>query len=819
MSSLRGSTALALTPKLWFARSHRWLIFVVLFLACLLRFHALDQVQLRGDQTSVLSLAQAAWEQRRLPAHSTGSSVGVIPPPLEIWLLMPVVALVPEHGSALVVAVLLWTGLDLIVVALLYRLGRSGAGPTAGLIAAAGYGSSFWAIIFARRIRGDDLMPLFTVVSVACWWRFARGSPWFFPPALLAASLLLEVHLAAVFLLPLVFAGVLLGRRSLRPAPVALGLVLAVLPWLPYLFWQSQEGFANVQRALALGGSPGIVDGASLRQLELLTSVSSGVPFLGVLSGAPFTEPRWAELIRRAWHGWLILAVVLVLSGLRRALTDRPGLPTATQALWLLAATAAFAPFLLLLRHSWPVQVHYLLGSLPPAYLLIGLSFATVTRGITRNGPSLGRTFALTLVGTLVVAPALYQAVTVLRFYRWQEESVTPFHGLPLRWWRDFSDRAAKTAEDLALPGFAFTDEGYVDSLLYSSAGRFPIRLVAPNALVLPPQGPFVALGTSESSPAAGQLRSHGSFQRLPWPGGGDAAWIARLEQPALEDLRTRTASPSLPWRIGDVLQFDARAADKILNSGSVLRVELRWRVLAAPGPRSDYGFFIHLTDGDRVSHQSLTVSPTLSSEWRPDELAFAAYLLAIPVGLEPGRYHLAVGLYDPATGARLPLTSPTQRVEPDGAVYLGPLKAPMPVPARLPLPAALQPEAVFERQIALVGASLAGDELRLQWRAGSTIEEDLTRFVHLVDGEGRLRWQSDGYPHDGTYPTSIWDEGELVEEMITLPSLADLDGSWRLVIGWYRQLGVERLRLTAGPAGQPLDRLEVPIAGLSTAP
>src|SRR6266508_3744727 len=75
---------------------YRLLILIILGFSALLRFSALDQVQLRGDQTTVLSLAREALEQRRLPVHSTGSSVGVTPAPLEVWLLMPVAALTSD---------------------------------------------------------------------------------------------------------------------------------------------------------------------------------------------------------------------------------------------------------------------------------------------------------------------------------------------------------------------------------------------------------------------------------------------------------------------------------------------------------------------------------------------------------------------------------------------------------------------------------------------------------------------------------------------------------------------------------------------------
>jgi len=53
---------------------------------------------------------------------------------------------------------------------------------------------------------------------------------------------------------------------------------------------------------------------------------------------------------------------------------------------------------------------------------------------------------------------------------------------------------------------------------------------------------------------------------------------------------------------------------------------------------------------------------------------------------------------------------------------------------------------------------------LTFYWQARRERGEDCTVVVLLLDGEEIIA-QADSQPQDGDYPTSIWDEGEVVIE------------------------------------------------------
>jgi len=93
------------------------------------------------------------------------------------------------------------------------------------------------------------------------------------------------------------------------------------------------------------------------------------------------------------------------------------------------------------------------------------------------------------------------------------------------------------------------------------------------------------------------------------------------------------------------------------LHSGDPLQLNLYWRALARMD--RDYTLFIHIIDqrGERVAQRDLPLrhSDYPTSHWQPGELVVDQADLPLPA-LPPGTYRIDLGLYDGATGVRLPL-------------------------------------------------------------------------------------------------------------------------------------------------------------------
>jgi hypothetical protein len=150
--------------------------------------------------------------------------------------------------------------------------------------------------------------------------------------------------------------------------------------------------------------------------------------------------------------------------------------------------------------------------------------------------------------------------------------------------------------------------------------------------------------------------RATGARPSLAWAGGA-------VEEARLADLRVRPAPaadapPVLLGRaFGGVATLEGVAAPAVAAVGEVVAVRLWWRADGAPD--RDYAAYVHLVgptdalplaqaDGPAGGDYPMTL-------WEPGERVAEARALALPAGLAPGEYRLLVGLYDAATGERLP--------------------------------------------------------------------------------------------------------------------------------------------------------------------
>jgi hypothetical protein len=98
---------------------------------------------------------------------------------------------------------------------------------------------------------------------------------------------------------------------------------------------------------------------------------------------------------------------------------------------------------------------------------------------------------------------------------------------------------------------------------------------------------------------------------------------------------------------------------DQPATAGGVLRVETRWRADSAP--QANYTLFLHLLTPDGRAVAGYDGPPAHgyrpTAGWLPGEVVTDRRGLMVPPESAAGVYALEIGLYDPATGARLPVT------------------------------------------------------------------------------------------------------------------------------------------------------------------
>ncbi|MCB0227655.1 MAG: glycosyltransferase family 39 protein [Anaerolineales bacterium] len=140
----------------------------------------------------------------------------------------------------------------------------------------------------------------------------------------------------------------------------------------------------------------------------------------------------------------------------------------------------------------------------------------------------------------------------------------------------------------------------------------------------------------------------------------GDAVYFGRIkvhgEQPATDSLAQ--ASPA--YTFGDEIALDSvQLSPETPLPGQPLEITMQWQALRQPD--ADYTVFAHLINaqGQWVTGNDLPLTGGYypSSLWEGGETVTHTHTLDIPASLPIGGYTVQVGLYDPQSGQRLPVT------------------------------------------------------------------------------------------------------------------------------------------------------------------
>jgi hypothetical protein len=143
------------------------------------------------------------------------------------------------------------------------------------------------------------------------------------------------------------------------------------------------------------------------------------------------------------------------------------------------------------------------------------------------------------------------------------------------------------------------------------------------------------------------------------------------------EQVNLVLAGSATPWTgRAPAASFDGRVLLELLEqqvTAERLEIELGWRIDEPID--DDLTAFVHLygPDGALVAQDDGYPLRGLAPYWLwpAGQRLRDRRTLAWPAGAAPGSYRVGVGLYDPASGERLPATGPAGQPLPDGTAYL----------------------------------------------------------------------------------------------------------------------------------------------------
>jgi hypothetical protein len=207
---------------------------------------------------------------------------------------------------------------------------------------------------------------------------------------------------------------------------------------------------------------------------------------------------------------------------------------------------------------------------------------------------------------------------------------------------------------------------------------------------------------------------------------------------------------------------------------GDAMTVTLYWEATQPLG--TDYSAFVHLVDEQMniyAQQDSLNPGRYPTHLWQSGEYNKDVHEVEIPAGTPPGEYLLGVGLYDPTTMIRLPISEEAgQRI---GMYFLQGVT--VAEPSRAPTIEELgieqQITVQFDNGMLLLGATAERDtltpgdfyRLALFWKAEKELHDRYRVAIRLINRDGEEAESQINEPSADRYPTLGWQEAEIVRD------------------------------------------------------
>jgi len=236
------------------------------------------------------------------------------------------------------------------------------------------------------------------------------------------------------------------------------------------------------------------------------------------------------------------------------------------------------------------------------------------------------------------------------------------------------------------------------------------------------------------------------------------------------------------------------------LRPGDSLAVTLYWQ--SSTKMDKDYAVFVHLLDENELILAQRNTFPGLGSFpttlWQPGDAIADSYTLVLPeTTYAPSSAQLEVGLFDFATGERLPVYAPGGELVGDN-VRFEEIRILPRFETGLPNPVHFN----FGGKIALVGYEMdrrkaqPGEaiHLTLYWQGLAEMRDDYTVFVHLLRERDQIWAGADRQPQP---PTSAWAKGQIVVDEYELAIAPDAPSDvYEIEVGLYLPETGDRLDL-----------------------
>lgn len=224
------------------------LLSIVIFLfilgsSCTFRITNLDLIEFKADEAiNIYLAARPLFGHAFLPVSIT-SSIGVLNPPLQNYILYPLIniSLSPEMISLFIAL------LNSFSIAFFYLILNKFFSKKIALIASLLMAFSPWSIIYSRKIWAPDFIFPFFLIFFLSYLKIISGKKnyWFLYG--LSAILLPQVYPPVILFILLLTFFLILNKPSLNLKMLVIGIFIGLIPSMPYFIYEIINAFPDVK--------------------------------------------------------------------------------------------------------------------------------------------------------------------------------------------------------------------------------------------------------------------------------------------------------------------------------------------------------------------------------------------------------------------------------------------------------------------------------------------------------------------------------------------------------------------------------------------
>lgn len=213
--------------------------FLIFLSAAVFRLTNLDLIEFKTDEAINLLLSSRPLFEHPFSPGGTVSSLGVLNPPLFNYILFPLVATNPDPKF---IAFFIGT-INSIAIVFYYLIVKRYYGLSIALIFAVLFSLSPWAILFSRKIWMQDLLiPFFVPVFYSIHKLILEKKSIYWLPYTVFSLFLIQLHQASLIFISILTLFILFQKVKLNFKHIAFGLLIGLIPLVPYLSYELKNG-------------------------------------------------------------------------------------------------------------------------------------------------------------------------------------------------------------------------------------------------------------------------------------------------------------------------------------------------------------------------------------------------------------------------------------------------------------------------------------------------------------------------------------------------------------------------------------------------